>query len=399
VTSGLPAAGRRRALIAFAAFGAFWGSWGALVPAVQAGASASDAELGLALLMVGLGALFSMRATGALIDRHGGGVLPIAMALFGVAGFLPALAGSPVALGVALLFVGITSGAVDVAANAAGVDEEIASGRPLMNLGHACFSGGVVASSLATGALRAAGAGPDVVLGLALIAIVALSLGPLRRGTPPHARATAPRSGWSWPPLVLLGLGALCAAAFVVENAWQTWSAVQLEKTLDAGALSAAAPAVFAAAAMSGRLGGNVVAARVPRHVLLVIGALVAALGSAIGALAPVPALALVGVGLAGLGTSVCAPTLLSMAGAWAGENARAAAVSTVTTVAYLGFLLGPPAVGLMAAATSLPTALLAIALLAVMLAALAPLTSRVRASSDASDARDASGTAEVPPP
>jgi MFS family permease len=167
---------------------------------------------------------------------------------------------------------------------------------------------------------------------------------------------------------------------------------VQLEKTLHAGALSAAAPAVFAAAAMSGRLGGNVIAARVRSHVLLVIGALVAALGSAIGALAPLPAIALVGIGLAGLGTSVCAPTLLSMAGAWAGPHARAAAVSTVTTVAYLGFLLGPPAVGLMAAATSLPTALLAVALLAVVLAALAPLTSRVRASPDASSDPASSG-------
>ena len=385
MTSAHPGAGRRRALAAFAAFGAFWGCWGALVPAVQAAASATDAELGLALLMVGLGALFSMRLTGALIDRRGGAVLPVAMGLFGVAGFLPALAGSPVALGVALLLVGVTSGAVDVAANAAGVDEEIASGRPLMNLGHAYFSGGVVASSLATGALRAAGAGPPVVLGIALVAIVAISLGPLRRGTPPHVRAAAPRSGLAWPPLILLGLGALCAAAFVVENAWQTWSAVHLEKTLHAGALSAAAPAVFAAAAMSGRLGGNVIAARVRRHVLLAIGALVAALGSAIGALAPLPAVALVGVGLAGLGTSVCAPTLLSMAGAWAGPHARAAAVLTVTTVAYLGFLLGPPAVGLMAAATSLPIALVAVALLAVLLAALAPLTGRVHASPDAS--------------
>jgi len=333
--------------------------------------------------MVGLGALFSMRVTGTLIDRHGGVVLPIAMALFGVAGFLPAVASSPIALGAALLLVGVTSGAVDVAANAAGVDEEIASGRPLLNLGHACFSGSVVAASLATGALRAAGAGPRVVLGLVLLALVAVSLGPLRRGGPPHVAAPATRSGWARPPLLLLGLGALCALAFVVENAWQTWSAVQLEKTLDAGAVSAVAPAVFAGAAMTGRLGGNVLAARVARHNLIVLGALLAALGSAVGALAPLPAVALVGIGLAGLGTSVCAPTLISMAGSWAGPHARAAAVSTVTTVAYLGFLLGPPAVGLTAAATSLPTALLAIASLALVLAALAPLTSRVRSSSD----------------
>ena len=179
MSSAHPAAGRRRALAAFAAFGAFWGSWGALVPAVQASASVTNAELGLALLMVGVGALFSMRVTGALIDRRGGIVLPVVMVLCGAAGFLPALASSPLALGAALLVVGVTSGAVDVAANAAGVDEEIASGRPLMNLGHACFSGGVVASSLATGALRAAGAGPRLVLGLVLVVIVAVALGPL----------------------------------------------------------------------------------------------------------------------------------------------------------------------------------------------------------------------------
>jgi Major Facilitator Superfamily len=397
MTSGHSRAGRRRALAAFAAFGAFWGAWGALVPAVQAKASATDAELGVALLMVGLGALFSMRLTGALIDRRGGAVLPVVMALFGVAGFLPALATSPVALGAALLLVGITSGAADVAVNAAGVDEEIASGRPLMNLGHACFSAAVVASSLVTGALREAGAGPILILGIVLLVIVAVSLGPLRRGIAPHVPAPA-RAGWSWPPAVLLALGTLCAVAFVVENAWQTWSAVQLEKTLGAPAgLSSAAPAVFAGAAMSGRLAGNAIAARVANHVLLALGALVAALGSGIAALVAAPGLALVGVGLAGLGTSVCAPTLFSMAGAWAGPHERAAAVSIVTTVAYLGFLLGPPAVGLTAAATTLPTALFAIAVLALLLAGFAPLTARVRPATDSTDSADAADSAADP--
>jgi MFS family permease len=347
---------------------------------VQTAASVTDAELGLALLMVGLGALLSMRVTGALIDRHGGVVLPIAMGLFAAAGFLPALAVSPVTLGAALFAVGVTSGAVDVAVNAAGVDEEIASSRPVMNLAHACFSGSVVVASVASGALRAAGAGPGQILGLVFLVIAAVALFPLRARGAPHVRAAAPPRGWTWPPLVLLGLGALCGIAFVVENAWQTWSAVQLEKTLGAApGVSAAAPAVFAGAAMAGRLGGNFVAERAARHALVAFGAVVAALGSAVAALVPWPALALAGVALAGLGTSVCAPTIISMAGAWAGPEARAAAVSTVTTVAYLGFLLGPPAVGLAASATTLPTALALVALLALLLAALAPLTGRIR--------------------
>jgi hypothetical protein len=59
-------------LLCFAAFGAFWGAWGASLPAVPQCAGVSDAQLRLALLLVGLGALASMRLAGALFDRFGG---------------------------------------------------------------------------------------------------------------------------------------------------------------------------------------------------------------------------------------------------------------------------------------------------------------------------------------
>jgi hypothetical protein len=302
-------------------------------------------------------------------------------ALFGVAGFLPALARSPLALGAALLAVGVGSGALDVAANAAGVDEESASGRPLLNLAHACFSASVVVASLATAALRALGAQPRIILAVVFVVTVAAALGPLRPSGTPQARANThgERTRWRHLPPTLLALGVLCAIAFVVENAWQTWSAVHLEVTFGAPpALSGLAPAVFAGASVAGRLAGNVALRRVRGHILLSACALVAAFGSAIGARAGSPALALVGIALAGVGTSVCAPTLLGMAGAWAGAERRAAAISTVTTVGYLGFLLGPLGVGLVASATTLATALLMVAGLEVVLAVLARLAGRL---------------------
>jgi len=51
-------------LAAFAAFGTFWGAWGVLLPDVKEQAEASVAELGAALLAVGLAALPAMLATG-----------------------------------------------------------------------------------------------------------------------------------------------------------------------------------------------------------------------------------------------------------------------------------------------------------------------------------------------
>jgi predicted MFS family arabinose efflux permease len=86
---------RRRALRGFIAFGLFCGAWGAVLPAVQVSSRSTDGELGTALLMIGLGALLSMRLTGHLVDRLGTGVLPVVTAVFAVVGVLPAFASSP----------------------------------------------------------------------------------------------------------------------------------------------------------------------------------------------------------------------------------------------------------------------------------------------------------------
>ena len=61
-----------------------------------------------------------MRFTGYLIDRYGGVVLPAAVFLFALCGVLPALADSAITLAAALFLLGATSGATDVAINAAG---------------------------------------------------------------------------------------------------------------------------------------------------------------------------------------------------------------------------------------------------------------------------------------
>lgn len=86
--------GRNRVLAGFAAFGLFWGTWGAALPAVQRRSGATGAELGFALLLVGLGALVSMRATGVVIDRVGPRLTPASVAIFGLVGLLPGIAGS-----------------------------------------------------------------------------------------------------------------------------------------------------------------------------------------------------------------------------------------------------------------------------------------------------------------
>ena len=369
--SGLTARGR--AVLAFGAFGVWWGGWGALLPAVQRSADVDDGRLGIALLLIGVGALGSMRITGYLVDRFGGVVLPVSVLFLGVVGIGPAYVEGVVPLAGSMALLGMVSGAYDVAVNAEASRLETISARPLLSLSHAGFSFGVIVGSLGAGAMRTADVsltGAFVALGVVLAAIAGyLSLGAKYRPVM-HAIESARRWPWWRPPRPLAVLGVLMALAFLVESAWQTWSAVHLERDLGTSAgLASVGPAVFGASAGIGRVLVHRRAVPGREAGLVALGAIVAAVATVAAALVPNPALVIVAIAFAGLGTAAGAPLLLSLAGRSVPVHQAGAAVGTVTTVGYLGFVVAPAAVGGLAGATTLPVALAAVALVAMALA------------------------------
>jgi MFS family permease len=361
---------RTRALVGFAVLGIFWGAFGAALPALQRRAETSDAELGLALVFLAFGALVSMRATGVLMDRLGPRLTPAAVGAFGLTGFLPGLAESPAQLSVLLFVLGATSGAMDVAINADAVHEEEASGRPLLNLAHAFFSGAVVVSSVSTGLLRWVGAEPPTVFAFFAVVVLIAALALRTGGAPWTAPAAEERPRFlQGVPAWLLVLGGLGAIAFWIENTWQSWGAVHLERTLDAPpAVSALGPALFAAAMTAGRLGVHRLARPGTERTVLVAGAALAGAGSAIASIAPTVPVSLVGMVVAGAGCAVCAPTIVSIAGRAAAPHERATVVGSLTTLMYLGFLVGPAAVGGLAELSTLRISLGSVAALAFLL-------------------------------
>jgi MFS family permease len=175
-----------RTVVGYALFGLFWGAWGGVLPAVQEHAHVSDGQLGLALVMIAVGALVTMRFTGALIDRHGATVLPLAGVAFGASAFAPGLVTGPLGLIIALLILGAASGAMDVAISATGVAAEAESDKPLLNLSNAIFSGAVVVASIGAGFARRAGVTPGGVLAVvgAVILLASANLLSLRPDVP-----------------------------------------------------------------------------------------------------------------------------------------------------------------------------------------------------------------------
>jgi MFS family permease len=363
---------RRGPLAGFIALGLLWGGWAALVPAIQDAVDASNGELGLAFLFVAVGSLPAMLVTGRELDRHGHGIVPITLCGLAVAALLPAFAGSPVSLAAALLALGVGTGAVDVAINGAVSELEARRGVRLMQLAHALYSAGVLVGALAVGLAREAGAGRlEILAALAAALLVAAAL---NRG---HERVERPE-GASDRGLRLsraaIPFGIACGVAFVIEGGMENWGAVFLERDLGAGpAVSALAPAAYGGAMMLGRFSGQWLEGRLGDTLLLGGAMCVALLGLVGAALAPNAPVAVIAFFVGGAGISIAAPTLLGAGGRGASARERGKAVATVTTIGYLGFLVGPPLVGGVAEAVGLRTSFAVLALLAAGLAAVTP--------------------------
>jgi MFS family permease len=155
----------------------------------------------------------------------------------------------------------------------------------------------------------------------------------------------------------------------VVEGGIENWSALFLETELDASpALSALGPGLFAASMVTGRLLGQWLEVLLGDRLLFVGGTAVAGGGLVLAALAPALPLALLGFALGGAGISVAAPIVFGSAGRGADDEERGSAVASVTTISYLGFLLGPPLVGAVSGALNLRAGLGLLAGIALLL-------------------------------
>jgi len=396
------------AYVAFAAFGSFWGVWGASVPRVQHQAGVGDGQLGFALLFVAAGALPAMLLAGRALDRWGLTVAAVVLgALGGVGAGLALTAVSLASLCAGLAAVGAVSGAADVAINAVAGRAEKIAGRPVITRAHGTFSSLVVLASLATGLASAA----SLPLAVPFTAVAVLSLvagASLLKALPAGVTAQGhDRIGAADPapfgrgrivPLLLIGV--LGALAFASENAHQSWSAVFAHDELHSGVgLSAVAPAVFAGTVAITRFCIGGLKAPHARTVLLA-GASAAAAGAAVIAAAPTLFIAGLGLAAAAAGTAVLFPTLVGVVSRNVDESRRGRATSLVTTVSYLGFLVGPVYVGLWADAVGLRGAMVAVAALAVGLFVLTPALLRLSGFGDPgrrSDVRNDEAARRIP--
>jgi predicted MFS family arabinose efflux permease len=155
----------------------------------------------------------------------------------------------------------------------------------------------------------------------------------------------------------LVPVAAAFALGATVESGVSTWGVLQLRGQLDAGLLVGAGGAVlgFLIGVVTRLAISGLQTARAAR-IVIVAGTSAATLGLAMLAGLRQPLLAATGLVLASAGISVLWPLLMSEVGR--GRERPGAIVGALSTVGYLGIVIGPGLIGLVAGRWGVPTGL-----------------------------------------
>jgi predicted MFS family arabinose efflux permease len=355
----------------FLHLGTIAGVWGVHVPSLKARYALDERWLSYALLATSVGSLLTLVFAGRVVGRLGarnttvvaGWCVCAALATLLV---LPGLA----PLFVAMLVVGAGESVYDVAINAEGTTLEQLSARPIMSGLHGMFSlGAMLGSATAALLLRAQIPAPTQLAAVAGVLAVSMALWSRGMLAVHPARSDESEVHFSWPRGALLIIGILIFLGMLAEGVMYNWSVLYVQQELQTPQERAAlAYVAFAGSTAAMRFAGDWVRARVAERTMLFVLPTISAVAMlAILVIArPWPAIA--GMGVVGIGLATIVPIFYNAATRVPGVS-RAAAIASVSSIGYLGFMVGPPLIGGIADATTLSSAMAVLIGASVLLA------------------------------
>lgn len=349
--------------------GVLLATWISRIPTVSHHLNLNEAQLGIALLGLAVGALLAFPVCGWATAKYGSkatttlGILLLALFLS-----LVPLAHGLWSLTLLLVLLGAANGGVDVAMNSQAVDVEKGQNRPIMSSFHALYSVGGIAGALIGGLMALLNVTPQMhFLTITLLSLLTVLYMIPRLLKVPGSGETGPV--FALPSKKLLGLGLVIFCVAVGEGAMGDWSAIYLRDSLGTtDQLATLGYLGFSIAMVVGRIFGDTLRVKFGAVKLVGFGALLATLGLTTGLLFPSPWAAIMGFACVGLGLSSGFPVVFSAAGQVPGTE-PSVALAAIATMGYGGFLLGPPLIGFMAHASTLTWGLGVVVLLCLITA------------------------------
>lgn len=385
----------RRSQLAIAALFLFLGfqyaTWVSRLPALRTRLDLGEAEIGLLLMVCGIGAAVSFPLVTWLMKRLGSRMLAIvsALALGAVLLALSVVPDYPVTL-LVVFCDGVAVGCLNVAMNAQGAALEERFRRTTMSRLHATFSGGSLLAALLASGVNAFTGTLAVHFGLA-VALLVLVLGLARPGLLREDRDAGPapaaqepaaepaqepardlagagagagtadgrkRRRLSLPSRVTLWMGLAMVFGTVTEGAMNDWSALYLKDVVHAApSLAPLGIAVVSVMMVLARIFADGWRSRLGDGVIVRAGSLLAGCGLALALLVGGLVPTLLGFACVGAGVAAVTPCVY-VAAARQGSDA----LSLVAAMGTTGLLAGPAMIGFIANGSGLTWGMAAVA-------------------------------------
>lgn len=360
VISGTPShnpstiSNRRFRLAVFSYFcctGITFASWASRIPTIKADLGLSEGQLGTMLLMLPLGQLFTLPLSGKLVTRFGSAkVLSIMCLIYGALLVSISFATSIYILAPTLMLFGIASNMCNIAVNTQAVGVEKLYSKSIMTTFHggwslAGFTGALI--GLITLQFNLSTTTHFLfILGILIVNTLWNVRYLLPQDVQPENQSGKERFR---PDRILIQLGIIGFFSMATEGAMFDWSGVYFQEIVNAPEkLIILGYTAFMIMMATGRFVGDFMLTRFGYKKVLMISGSLMFIGMISSVLFPNLVVATISFMLVGLGVACCVPTVYSLAGKHPSIS-PGMALALVSSISFLGFLMGPPLIGYIA--------------------------------------------------
>lgn len=358
--------------------GLVFSSWASRIPDIKAALGLNDAQLGSVLFSIPVGQLAAMTLSGYLVSRFcSRRMLTIAALVYSAVLIAMGASVTVWQLTLALFFFGMSGNLCNIAVNTQGVGVERLYNRSIMASFHGIWSLAGFIGGLISTLMVGLNITPLVHFLLIYVAVTAVLLSMRGSMLPRDARAEPRRREkkiWVRPDRYIVTLGVIAFGSMACEGTMFDWSGIYFEQVVEAPKdLVRLGYIAFMCTMAGGRFAADRLVTRFGVIPVVRTGGLLIAAGLLLSVIFPCLAMATAGFLLVGLGTSSIVPICYSMAGKTKIME-PGMALAMVSSIGFLGFLLGPPVIGFIAHAHSLRWSFALIALIGLLASVIAPV-------------------------
>ena len=347
-------------------------TWATRIPDFKAYLSLSDAQLGTVLMGLPIGSLVSLPIAGWLLTKYASRwicLMAVAMYVIVIPGL--SVMSSATTLFMGLFFFGMAGDIMNIAMNTQVVSLESKMNKTIMSSFHAIFSLGLMAGALVGGIFEKENFTPlehFSSIALANILIIPFSFGSLLKDKPVRDENKPNSSILNLGPyLIILSLIAFCG--MLCEGAMADWISLYFKEYSPNSPFPITIGfSFFAAAMVLGRFFGDRISMNYGVSAILILNGILVSLGMLTTLLFASIYIKVFGCFVIGIGISTIVPLIYSQAGNQK-EIMPSIAIAGVSTIAYVGFLLGPVLIGYLSDFVGLDKALFLIVFLGFLAA------------------------------